>query len=285
MLLFSMKTFVIIDGHALLFQMFYGMPNKILNSHNERIEAVIGFMGAYKKIVGALQPHGLFVVFDGENELARKQVNENYKSNRTDFSAIAECDTPFPQLNIIQKILTYLNVAWCETVGEEADDTIAKHALALSLKHNVIIVSPDKDFYQLVNNNISIYCYRGKQSKLVTEKTILQQYGFDAKFFATFKALCGDSSDNIKGVYGVGAKTATQLIAQFGDASNIIANTHKIRNENVRTKIEQNIQLIKNNYEIINLQNVQLENCENKNFDCVSEIAPTNELLKALNLA
>ena len=104
-----MKKLLIIDGSSLLFQSFYGMPNQIKNKDGKRVEAVICFVGILQKTIKAISPDKLLVVFDGENNLVRREVNVDYKSNRIDYTVLDSEDTPFPQLEIIKQVLTQIN--------------------------------------------------------------------------------------------------------------------------------------------------------------------------------
>ena len=123
-----MQKLLIIDGSAMLFQSFYGMPKKIKNDRGEYVEAVICFIGILLKTLKILSPDQLLIVFDGENALERKEIDENYKANRIDFSNVEAADNPFVQLEIIKKVLNYLNYKWVETKNCEADDLIASVA-------------------------------------------------------------------------------------------------------------------------------------------------------------
>ena len=93
-----MEKFLIVDGSTLLFQMFYGMPARIVNKEGKAIQGTLGFVGALLKIIRQVQPTRLVVLFDGEHHNERKDIDENYKANRPDFSQMPEEETPFSQL-------------------------------------------------------------------------------------------------------------------------------------------------------------------------------------------
>ena len=120
-----MEKLLIIDGSALLFQSFYGMPKKIINSKGQYVEAVICFVGILLKTIKLISPNNLLIVFDGETNLDRQDLNENYKTNRTNFANASDDETPFPQLELIKYVLNNLNFTWVETTNCEADDLIA----------------------------------------------------------------------------------------------------------------------------------------------------------------
>ena len=99
-----MEKLLIIDGSALLFQSFYGMPRKIVNDDGQYVEAVICFVGILLKTIKMLKPNQLLIVFDGENKLERQEVDINYKANRIDYSNINDTDNPFAQLDAIKQV-------------------------------------------------------------------------------------------------------------------------------------------------------------------------------------
>ena len=278
-----MKKLLIIDGSALLFQSFYGMPNKIKNKEGKNIEAVICFFGILFKTIKFINPNELLIVFDGETHLERQDIDKNYKANRPDFSLVADEDNPFLQLEIIKDVLTKLKFKWTETVTCEADDLIASLVNDYKDEYKIIISANDKDFYQLISENVSIFTYRGKISKLWTEEEILNKYHFAAKHFSTFKALCGDPSDNIKGIKGIGIKTASYLIKEFGDINAIFYNLDKINNEKLKVLLKANKDLTIKNYKLVNLLNIHnLYTIKDLSFKLPPE--STTTILKNFNI-
>lgn len=147
-----MKKLLIVDGSALLFQSFFGMPRQITAKSGERIEAVICFFGILRKTIEAVGADMVFVVFDGENELLRKEIDEDYKANRPDLGE----DNPFGQLALIRRGLSDCGIKNIETEGLEADDFIAGIVRAAAGQVEVVISSPDKDFWQLIDKTTSV---------------------------------------------------------------------------------------------------------------------------------
>ncbi len=277
-----MKKLLIVDGCSLLFQSFYGMPKKIQNQQGEYVEAVICFMGILFKIIRMINPTHVFVVFDGETKLERKDFDTDYKANRQDFSNVEDIDNPFIQLEIIKKVLSYINIQWFETFDCEADDLIASVIHDNKDKFEIIVSSQDKDFFQLICENVNVFVYRGKVSKLWTEAEINNKFGFDAKHFSTFKALVGDNSDNIKGINGIGCVTASKLIQQFGDLINIYNNIDQIAGK-LNSLLKEHKEKAFLNFKIIELHSkTNLFNLPNCKF-ILPEISST-ELLKNLNI-
>ena len=207
-----MKKLLIVDGSALLFQSFFGMPRQITAKSGERIEAVICFFGILRKTIETVGADMVFVVFDGENELARQEIDEDYKANRPDLGE----NNPFGQLALIRRGLSDCGIKNIETEGLEADDFIAGMVRAAAGQVEIVISSPDKDFWQLINETTSVFTYRGKVSKHQTQDAFFTQFGFSASLYNLYKSLTGDPSDNVLGIAGIGSKRATELIKMVG---------------------------------------------------------------------
>ena len=124
-----MDKLLIIDGHNLLFQMFFGMPTKIMGAKGQAIHGAIGFIGALNKLLDMYRPTHLVVMFDGETKNPRKEILEDYKANRPDWSEMPEDEIPFTQLPIIYEALDYMGVKHAETTICETDDVIAAYAI------------------------------------------------------------------------------------------------------------------------------------------------------------
>lgn len=209
-----MKKIVLIDGHNLLFRMFYGIPASIKNSKGKEIRGVIGFIGSLKKIIDEFKPYSLLVIFDSEtSKNDNLEISEDYKANRIDYNYVVEEENPFSQLPLIKKALKYLNITYIEIENYEADDYIASIvASRVSNKYQFIIVSTDFDFIGLVDNNTYLYVPRGKNSILYNEKEVIKKYNVLPSKYTMFKALVGDKSDNIKGISGIGNITASKIL-------------------------------------------------------------------------
>jgi len=247
-----MESLVLIDGHNLLFKMFFGMPSTIKNQNGKCIHAVLGFTSAILKIVRALDPKYILVVFDSEESSDRNLINPEYKQNRVDYSLVCEEENPFSQYLEIISVLKYLKIPFFEAKGVEADDIICDYTGINNLKK--IIVSNDSDFLQLVSAETILYKYNGEASIFFSEDKVKEKYLISPCFFADFKALCGDSADNIKGVPKVGKVTAAKLINEFGGVTDIINNADNIQNQSLRVAIKEHQEQILNNLKIIRLE-------------------------------
>lgn len=218
-----MNKIILIDGHNLLFRMFYGIPSPIKNTKGKEIRGLIGFIGSLKKIVDEFRPYSLIVVFDSQTSKdSNLKIDINYKRNRVDYTNISEDDNPFSQLPLIKKALEYLNIYYLEVENYEADDYIAS-IINNNRENQYIIVSTDSDFIQLVDNNIFLYVPRGKKSVLYTPEEVVKKYNIPPTKYVIFKSLVGDKSDNIKGVKGIGNIIAAKIL-NYSSIQNYIFN-------------------------------------------------------------
>ena len=248
-----MEKLLIVDGSNLLFQMFYGMPARIVNSQGRPIQGTLGFVGALLKIIRMVGPTHVAVVFDGECQNPRRELDGEYKANREDFSLLPEAETPFSQLPDIFAALDYLDIRYAETVDCEADDWMAGFAYTYG-DREVVIASQDSDLFQLITEKVHILRYRGKKTVLCDPAYIREKLGIEPGQYADFKALVGDASDNIRGVEKVGPKTAAALLAQFGDLESILAGTEKIGKLSIRASIQKNAARARLNYLLVKLR-------------------------------
>lgn len=144
-----MKKIVLIDGHNLLFRMYYGIPAPIRNSKGNDIRGLIGFIGSLKKIVDEFKPYSLYVIFDSEtSKNSNLEIDREYKANRMDYSNVTPNENPFSQLPLIKESLDYLNISYLEVIDNEADDLIASITSDTSSNVQYIIVSTDS-FYSI----------------------------------------------------------------------------------------------------------------------------------------
>lgn len=248
-----MKRLLIVDGSNLLFQMFYGMPSRIVNAQGKAIQGTLGFTGALLKIIRRTSPTHVVVLFDGECQNPRRELDETYKANRPDYSEIPEEDTPFSQLPDIYAALDYMGICHRETGDCEADDWIAGYALSYGGDYQIIIASQDSDFYQLITGRVSVLRYRGEKTVLCDPEWIQEKLGIRPEQYADFKSLTGDPADNIRGAEKIGPRTAAQLLQQFGRLEGILAAPEAIRKPSIRESVIRNTQRLRKNYALIRL--------------------------------
>ena len=249
-----MDRLMIVDGSNLLFQMFYGMPARIVNAQGRAIQGTLGFVGALLKMVRMVQPTHIAVLFDGEYVSSRTELAPDYKGNRADYSQMAEEDTPFSQLPDIFAALDCLEICHRETSVCEADDWIAGYAKRYGTELEVIIVSQDSDFFQLITDHVQILRYRGEKTLRCDAEYIREKLAIAPKQYAAFKSLTGDTADNICGVNGIGPKTAAALMEQFGDLDTLLAGADEIRRPSIRKAVQENTERIRRNYRLICLE-------------------------------
>ena len=234
-----MEHILIVDGSNLLFQMFYGMPARIINRDGRPIQGTLGFVGALLKIIRIVQPSHVAVVFDGECANARAELDAAYKANREDFSLLPAEDTPFSQLPDIYAALDHLGICHRETENCEADDWIAGFVFRYGTQCRVTVASQDSDFFQLITDRVKILRYRGDKTLLCDPAYIRETLGIEPAQYADFKSMTGDTADNIRGVEKIGPKTAAQLLGQFGTLDAILTGTAQIRKPSIRATLEK----------------------------------------------
>ena len=249
------KKLLIVDGHNLLFQMFYGMPSTIFNKEGKSIHAIIGFVGALIKIIKMVEATHIVVLFDGEHENDRKELLAQYKANRIDYSKVPEEDNPFSQLAGIYQALNYMNIKHNEIVKYETDDVISSYVHQYADKFKIIISSYDSDFFQLISDNVSVLRYRGKNTIICDSDYVKTRYCITPNVYGDYKSLVGDNADNIPGIKGIGPKTAARLINQYESVEKIIENISGNEKDKLVKSIMDNKDLLLNNYQLIKLDN------------------------------
>lgn len=215
-----------LDGNSLAYRAFYALPDDMTNASGQVTNAVYGFTTMLLNLAKDHSPDGLLVVFDRPEPTFRHQAIPEYKAQREKAP-----DSLFQQLGLIRELLDALGVTWMEMPGFEGDDLIATVATkAAEAGHDVIVVTGDRDSYQLVRDpHIKVlYNKRGVSDyTLYDEKGIIEKTGVTPSQYSDFAALRGDPSDNLDGVPGVGEKTAAKLITQYGDIASVIAHANE----------------------------------------------------------
>ena len=250
-----MDTFLIIDGNNLLFQMFYGMPSKVYNKSGETIHATIGFISFVLKQVKFYNASKVCVVFDSDCSEERKEEYCEYKSNRfTDWDSLEKDEVPFFEEEKIKKCLDFLEIKYVDSLNMEADDLIASITSLFARDNKVIISSFDSDFFQLIDDNVSVLRYRGKASVVFDKNTFIEKMGFSPEKYLFYKSLVGDNSDNIKGVKGIGKVRASKIVNSCTDFDDFFNRKDQflpksiILDENSKKIYERNEKLIKLQY-------------------------------------
>ena len=280
----EMKRLLIVDGSNLLFQMFYGMPARIIGAGGKAIHGTLGFVGALLKIVRLVRPTHAVVIFDGECENIRKEIDADYKANRPDYSGLPEDELPFSQLPDIYAALDLLGIRFFETTVCESDDIIAAYAIKCADESEIVISSQDSDFFGLISERVSVIRYRGDGSVVCTPEYIREKLGIEPHLYADFKSLTGDNADNIRGADKVGPKTAAALVNEFGSLENIIRSADSIRKPSVRESIKSSADRLMKNYSLIKLSAGAQLPFELDKLEFFYSGITTTEVLRAIGL-
>ena len=207
-----------IDGNSILNRAFYGI--KLLsNKKGVFTNAIFGFVNIYMKNFADVQPDHVAVAFDLKAPTFRHKAVASYKANRKGMPPeLAQ------QLPLIKELLTLMGIKVVECEGFEADDilgTLSK--LCSDSKNECYVLTGDRDSLQLIDENVTVLLATNKETIHYTPDRFMEDYGFEPVRLIDLKALMGDSSDNIAGVAGIGEKTATSLIKQFGTLEGVYA--------------------------------------------------------------
>lgn len=279
-----MNRLLIVDGSNLLFQMFFGMPARIVNQEGKAIQGTLGFVGALLKIIRMVEPTHMVVIFDGQHENQRCDLNPDYKANRIDYSLVSQEENPFSQLADVCRALDFLGIKYFETNNCEADDIIAGYALSLKEQWEIVISSFDSDFFQLITDQVSVLRYRGEKTVICTPEYIMDKFGISPMQYADFKSLTGDKADNIKGAEKIGVKTAAALLNEFNTLENIISNTEQISKPSVRDSVVRNAERLRINYKMIKLSNTAVLPFTVPELEYTYTGITTNEVLTGIGL-
>lgn len=218
-----------IDGNAIVHRAYHVMP-PLTRSDGTPTGAVQGFFSMVLKIIQELKPAHIAIAFDSPSPNFRKELFKDYQSQRPAM----ESDLS-PQFGIIQGILQKAKIPIYAVDGLEADDIIGTISeKAKETGHLVFILTGDRDMLQLVNHKTRVLApVKGiTEMILYDEEKVKEKYGIGPSQFVELKALVGDSSDNYPGVSGIGPKTASNLISEYGSIENIYKNIEKIKAKN-----------------------------------------------------
>ncbi|MBN1621675.1 MAG: DNA polymerase I [Endomicrobiales bacterium] len=216
-----MKKLYLIDGNSYIHRAYHALP-PLTTSKGEMVNAVYGFIRMMLKILNSEKPDYVAVCFDYPAKTFRHKEYPEYKATRKKIDEELKNQMP-----LARDAARALNLEVFEKEGYEADDIIATLAKdAEKDKVNVVIVTGDKDAYQLVDNNISIL--NEQKSIIYTPQKVEEKYGLKPEKMIDMFSLMGDSSDNVPGVRGIGEKTAVKLLQKFGSLENIFKNINSI---------------------------------------------------------
>ncbi|MDA1144416.1 MAG: DNA polymerase I [Bacteroidetes bacterium] len=238
----SKKRLFLLDAYALIFRGYYALiKNPRINSKGEDTSAIMGFMNSLFDVIKREQPDHLAVCFDKGGSSERAELFPAYKANRLETPDAIRLAVPY-----IQEILRAMHIPVVILEGLEADDiigTLAKQAEKED--YQVFMVTPDKDFGQLVSENIFMYrpARMGNGIEIWGIPEIQKRFGVERpEQVIDYLGMMGDASDNIPGLPGVGEKTAKKFLADFGSMENLLANTDQLKGK-MKEKVSENAAL------------------------------------------
>ena len=260
---------VLIDGHSLAYRAFFALPPDLKTRSGELTNAVYGFVSMLLAVWRDEKPDYIAVAFD-VGKTFRDEMYAEYKATRAKMP-----DELAPQLDRIQQVVKAFKLPVVTAEGFEADDilgTLAARAARDGLE--VLIVTGDTDAFQLIGPDVRVLTSQRKWSdtKIYDEAAVRERYGLEPHQLIDYKALVGDTSDNVPGVKGVGEKTATQLLQQFGSVEEIYRHLDDITAKRARTSLEAGHTSASLSKKLVTIKTdvrlkVQWEECRTAAFD------------------
>ena len=236
-----------IDGHSLLYRAYYAIRN-LSNTQGFPTNAIFGFLSMIKKLQEKESPTHLGIVFDVKGPTIRHEAFKAYKANRK----------PMPedlavQIPVLKKILEAMHIPIVEYEKYEADDALGSLAKKASAKKiHAVLVSTDKDLYQLVDESTTLY--NPAKEIHMDKKAVEEHFGVLPSQVVDVLALWGDPSDNVPGVPGVGEKTSKALLRQFRTLENMLKNIDQISKAPLRKKIEENLDQLELSRQLVTIE-------------------------------
>jgi len=245
------KTLYLIDGTSLCYRSFFAL--RLSTSAGLPTGAVYGVYQALKKIIAKYSPEYIGVCFDVSRKTFRQEKFKEYKINRPPAP-----DGLKTQIPMVKDLVEAMGVKIIEKEGFEADDVIASlSAKAVKDDLSVVIVSSDKDLYQLIKDGkVSVYNYH--KDEFLGQKEFIKEYGFEPELIVDYLSLAGDSTDNIPGAKGIGKKGAAKLIKEFGSIENVFNNLDKLP-EKLKSILTENKKMVTLSRELVELCSCPLD--------------------------
>lgn len=277
-----MHPVYLVDGSGYIFRAYYAVQ-PLSTSKGLPTNALIGFTRMLAKLLRDVHADHIAVMFDTSAKTFRHELYDGYKANR------GECPEDLvPQMPYFRKIVEAMGIRHFEKEGFEADDIIATLTRTFSSQEReVVIVSGDKDLTQLVDERTVVW--DAMRDVRFTPELVKEKFGVEPKQVLDFLALCGDSSDNIPGVKGVGPKSAQRLIEHFGSVDNLIEKTDEIGElkglrgaKSVQKKIESGVELLRLSRELVRLDEAVAPFNEIVNVEELSLTPPDDAVLYPL---
>ena len=248
-----MGTHLLVDGNSLTYRAFFALPTDMATASGQVTNAVFGFTSMLAYVLNEQEPEGILVAFDRPEPTFRHVAEPEYKAQRE-----AAPDILRQQMGLVREVLEAVGIQTIDQAGWEADDLIATAADELVTRgKNVVIVTGDRDSYQLVNDEHDVkvmYNKRGVSDyALYDEAGIAEKTGVSPDLYVQYAALRGDNSDNLPGVPGVGEKTAAKLINKYGGLDGIFANVDE-QTPKLKSNLIENEERARKNLDLILLR-------------------------------
>lgn len=275
------KSLYLIDAYALIFKYYYAFYQRPMRNHEGlNTSVVFGFTKFLRDILNRENPDLIGVAFDPAGGCFRHDIAPDYKANRPPTPEDIKLSVPY-----VKRLLEAMCIPVLEVTGFEADDvigTLAKRGAEAG--YSVYMVTPDKDYGQLVDDNCVIYRQKGDAIEIIDRAAIEAKYGFsDPSLVCDVLALWGDASDNIAGVPGIGEKGASKLVREWGTAENILANADNIGGKTGKSIAEWGDKLLLAKSLTAIRLDVPIEFSEKELTRCVPDYDKLRALYKELN--
>jgi DNA polymerase-1 len=241
------KKLFLVDGYSLLYRAYYAI-RRLSTSRGFPTNALYGFLSMLRKLQDKEGPDYLGIVFDVKGPTIRHEAYKEYKAHRKPMPEDMSVQIP-----VLKKILKAMHIPFFEYEKYEADDVLGSLAQkASSKKIHSVIVSTDKDFFQLVDESTTVY--NPAKEIYLDEKMVEEEFGVPPREVVDVLALWGDPSDNVPGVPGVGEKTSKDLIRQFHSIENLLKNLDRISKTPLQEKIKANIDQLELSRQLVTIE-------------------------------
>jgi len=235
------RRLFLLDGHSLAYRAFFALPATLATTTGQVTNAVYGFTSMLIKLLTEERPDLIAVAFDSGPPTARLEMDAEYKAGRPETPGDFK-----PQLGLIEEVLEALRIPMLRIAdGNEADDAIGTLAVrAAEVGLQAVIVTADRDFFQLVGPSVTVLFNRRGISDIARfdARAVRERYGVEPDRYLDLVALKGDTSDNIPGVPGVGDKTAAKLVNEYGSVERLMEHADELKGklgENVRASLDR----------------------------------------------
>ncbi|MGE5518173.1 MAG: DNA polymerase I [Bacteroidota bacterium] len=237
----------LVDGSGFIFRAFHGLP-MMTRADGTPVNAVYGFTTMMMKLLNETDADHVAVIFDAARKTFRSDIYPAYKAHRP-----PPPEELVPQFPLIREATRAFNVPCIELEGYEADDLIATYAAqAVEQGARVTIVSSDKDLMQLVGNGVEMM--DPLKGRTIATPEVIEKFGVPPDKVVDVQALCGDPTDNVPGVPGIGVKTAAQLILEYGDLDTLLARAGEIKQPKRRETLQANADMARISRELVRLK-------------------------------